>query len=537
MISSSAKGAPNSQALARHLTQLLLAISLILDTANAIDSHSSEPKDLFALDEFMAISRARQESGSQISRLKRSSQSNYPPNLKPPTSHQTLTEVRLWPTATIAPERRDSLGTTNVSAEQDESERGQSSSRSQSDDGGADDFMPAFESQRRKPELKPTSSSQHRGGRPELKANESRWIPVLANRQTSQSYSLPDHAELRAREGHHAGFQSHSRTNPHPRLNQARPHRAPSGPPRHVAQASGGSPRYQRRPRFNGHRISTSKMYKRVLLCDKTLVSLDYVRNLEQEHQPYGSFDELEDFEDNTVVLDTDLSLVVADPQSYFYNTSAESYSDQASDELRSASARSLDFERRSHLPDNDPLVRCDMWDLEKGSKNRKPPREILRAAIRVDFETVRDAINRCRQLSEKTASSEEDHKDGFEVMSIEDLLSLFSIKRGLIPGTKWCGLGDQAHSYNDLGQKQRIDLCCRAHDHCPIRLKPFRNDYGVINIALYTKSHCDCDADFYKCLRDVRSQAADMLGNLYFNVMKLQCLREERMKICRKMR
>lgn len=293
-------------------------------------------------------------------------------------------------------------------------------------------------------------------------------------------------------------------------------------------------------------------MYKKVLLCDKTLVSLDYIRNFDSEPRPFYHFDgnQFNNKEDENVIeLDSSKSeSIFIDKRS---PVSAQSLSNGTGNDLNKL--ESYEFEsidandnRRAYRPyynhylnDDDPLVKCDMWDLEKGIKNRKPPIDILRQAIRTDFDTVRDAINRCRQLSEKTLPPDDEfNRDSIEIpISSEDLLSLFSVKRGLLPGTKWCGLGDQASSYNDLGSKHRIDICCRAHDHCPIRLKPFRNDYGVLNIALYTKSHCDCDADFYRCLREVHSRTADMLGNLYFNVMKLQCMREERMKVCREMK
>lgn len=312
--------------------------------------------------------------------------------------------------------------------------------------------------------------------------------------------------------------------------------------------------RQWRRPRFNGYHESNSlgqrpgKLYKRVLLCDKTLVSLDYVRNtigLESPPPPLPNHYHLsnDDFDENVIDLDSNIEPVVALSNHRITaqnkSTASSSTSILAEPRLLSESIKNdiMVFERRSLLTDEDPLVKCDMWDLEKGLKNRKPPKEILQMAVKADFDTVRDAINRCRQLSEKNLPPDDEYRDGIEILSTEDLISLFSIKRGLIPGTKWCGLGDQASSYNDLGPKHRIDICCRAHDHCPIRLKPFRNDYGVLNIALYTKSHCDCDADFYRCLREAHSRTADMLGNLYFNVMKLQCMHQERMKICREMR
>lgn len=351
-----------------------------------------------------------------------------------------------------------------------------------------------------------------------------------------------------------------------------------------------------RRPRLSSHTTAGGfrqggKMYKRVLICDKTLVSLDYVRDFAvAEPRPFplahysfseplslldgGAGNDLDDA--NLIDLDLDpqfdpLTRRASAPvatNSSLLATSATSASSStlapkstpSTTSTTTTTATSAATEapsgggdedalagepttlgRRSYqlnmLPDEDALVKCDMWDLEKGLKNRKPPGEVLELAVRADFDTVRDAINRCRQLTEKTLPPDDEYRDGIEMMSTEDLVSLFSMKRGLLPGTKWCGLGDQASTYNDLGAKHRIDICCRAHDHCPIRLKPFRNDYGVLNIALYTKSHCDCDADFYRCLREARSRTADMLGNLYFNVMKLQCIREERLKVCREVR
>lgn len=65
---------------------------------------------------------------------------------------------------------------------------------------------------------------------------------------------------------------------------------------------------------------------------------------------------------------------------------------------------------------------------------------------------------------------------------------NFISVWKGIVPGTRWCGLGDSALDYHDLGPRSDIDLCCRAHDHCPIRLKAFRMGYGLINFSFYTK-------------------------------------------------
>lgn len=54
--------------------------------------------------------------------------------------------------------------------------------------------------------------------------------------------------------------------------------------------------------------------------------------------------------------------------------------------------------------------------------------------------------------------------------------------------GTKWCGPGDVASSYDDLGPIMDVDSCCRAHDHCPIKVKGFATAHGLVNLSLYTK-------------------------------------------------
>lgn len=34
-------------------------------------------------------------------------------------------------------------------------------------------------------------------------------------------------------------------------------------------------------------------------------------------------------------------------------------------------------------------------------------------------------------------------------------------------PGTRWCGPGNTADDYDDLGAHPQEDKCCRQHDHC----------------------------------------------------------------------
>lgn len=62
-------------------------------------------------------------------------------------------------------------------------------------------------------------------------------------------------------------------------------------------------------------------------------------------------------------------------------------------------------------------------------------------------------------------------------------------------PNTKWCGRGNRASSYGQLGAFDTADSCCRQHDsHCPFFIQSFERKYGYFNMALGTLSHCSCD-------------------------------------------
>ena len=64
----------------------------------------------------------------------------------------------------------------------------------------------------------------------------------------------------------------------------------------------------------------------------------------------------------------------------------------------------------------------------------------------------------------------------------------------GIMPGTKWCGLGNEAEAFQSVGVYTSSDTCCREHDHCPSKIKAFESDFGIFNLRFHTLSHCDCD-------------------------------------------
>lgn len=63
-----------------------------------------------------------------------------------------------------------------------------------------------------------------------------------------------------------------------------------------------------------------------------------------------------------------------------------------------------------------------------------------------------------------------------------------------IFPGTKWCGKGDLAQCYDDLGDDLELDMCCRDHDCCPFVIPPFATGFNLFNYRFHSLLHCDCD-------------------------------------------
>lgn len=102
---------------------------------------------------------------------------------------------------------------------------------------------------------------------------------------------------------------------------------------------------------------------------------------------------------------------------------------------------------------------------------------------------------------------------------------SPLTLLQGIIPGTKWCGTGDIAANYHDLGAARRLDRCCRTHDLCPTKVRAFSHRYNLTNNSLYSKSHCKCDDMLFDCLKATNTSAAHLMGHIYFNIVQVPCL------------
>ncbi|XP_016137791.1 uncharacterized protein [Sinocyclocheilus grahami] len=97
--------------------------------------------------------------------------------------------------------------------------------------------------------------------------------------------------------------------------------------------------------------------------------------------------------------------------------------------------------------------------------------------------------------------------------------------KRGFTyPGTLWCGAGNIADHYDQLGEFEETDKCCRVHDHCPYVIHAFSSNYGYTNFKWHPLSHCDCDNALKECLRCVNDTSSRVVGQAFFNVIEVPC-------------
>uniref|UniRef100_A0A3B4AVX2 phospholipase A2 n=1 Tax=Periophthalmus magnuspinnatus TaxID=409849 RepID=A0A3B4AVX2_9GOBI len=98
-------------------------------------------------------------------------------------------------------------------------------------------------------------------------------------------------------------------------------------------------------------------------------------------------------------------------------------------------------------------------------------------------------------------------------------------VKRGfIVPGTLWCGSGNKAPSYSDLGVFSETDKCCREHDQCQDTILSFHSKFGVFNSNIFTMSHCDCDNRFRSCLKEAQDSISNVVGYTFFNLLKMHC-------------
>ncbi|XP_064095130.1 uncharacterized protein LOC135207342 isoform X1 [Macrobrachium nipponense] len=151
-----------------------------------------------------------------------------------------------------------------------------------------------------------------------------------------------------------------------------------------------------------------------------------------------------------------------------------------------------------------------------------------LRAVCKAHHRNVRRSVKLSRRQEDSSRELEPPTLSSRSRRSVLDNLRF--------PATKWCGVGYSATVYGDLGGSSGADKCCRQHDmHCPYYIKSFEKKYGIMNWSIGTINHCACDERFRACLKMSKTGAADMVGNVFFDVVKTRCFVFKKEKVCKK--
>ncbi|XP_071442693.1 uncharacterized protein [Hetaerina americana] len=185
-------------------------------------------------------------------------------------------------------------------------------------------------------------------------------------------------------------------------------------------------------------------------------------------------------------------------------------------------------------------LMDCELIETynpgEKEEVLNKLAKSHLRA-LEVTFNQMMELMSSCYELAEVQGFQEMTRSprrlvSGASSSSQDEMttrstggMSALTLFQGIMPGTKWCGTGDLAETYYDLGPDVALDVCCRTHDLCPIKIRAFTSRFNLTNYSIYSKSHCNCDEMFYNCLKRIGNQNSMIIGNFYFNLLRIPCV------------
>uniref|UniRef100_A0A665UD01 phospholipase A2 n=1 Tax=Echeneis naucrates TaxID=173247 RepID=A0A665UD01_ECHNA len=159
--------------------------------------------------------------------------------------------------------------------------------------------------------------------------------------------------------------------------------------------------------------------------------------------------------------------------------------------------------------------------------------RALLGCAWSDDAQAIREYLSRCRERAQDFSNDRDQSLDLDSLFGAEGrchdegskVRGHRRAKRGfIVPGTLWCGSGNKAPSYADLGVFAETDSCCREHDQCKHTILSFHSDFGVFNTNIFTMSHCDCDNRFHSCLKEANDSISHVVGYTFFNLLKMNC-------------
>ncbi|XP_067951101.1 uncharacterized protein [Watersipora subatra] len=93
-------------------------------------------------------------------------------------------------------------------------------------------------------------------------------------------------------------------------------------------------------------------------------------------------------------------------------------------------------------------------------------------------------------------------------------------------PGTRHCQVGKRVNYNPEKAPLHDLEKCCVIRNRCDLQSGvPFKGLATPTSADNFRRVSCDCDAEFHSCLHSLSSPNADYLGELFYNVLELQCL------------
>lgn len=148
--------------------------------------------------------------------------------------------------------------------------------------------------------------------------------------------------------------------------------------------------------------------------------------------------------------------------------------------------------------------------------------RAITKANQRQSLPSKDDFMNLIEALSSMKRSGDQSNlfQDMKAVLIQNSYEKTFGVKIGIF--TNYCGPGNVAGPQNDTveGVFHNVDECCKTHDYCDnfISSKADYNAYPDLprKPFHFSSLSCDCDVDFYNCVRRTNSAFGDLILGIY---------------------
>ncbi|KAH0534258.1 phospholipase A(2)-like [Cotesia glomerata] len=195
--------------------------------------------------------------------------------------------------------------------------------------------------------------------------------------------------------------------------------------------------------------------------------------------------------------------------------------------ELKQEEAETIKKIYSNKVVDDSDLVPTRLSFIERGA-NRLKNCKVLKG-VKEGIVKVRAGVRKLGSWIFKPWRSDDHPSEAPQPdpkKKFNELMSKHKSKlKAIFPGTRWCGDGNKASNYGELGLFKHTDACCRQHDNCPLGIGSGKSLGPLLNNAGFTRSWCACDQDFYNCLKAANNPIARKIGVTYFTVLGPQCI------------